>query len=391
MARRRLQFGSVFLRGANPAKWIGRYREDVVNEQGIVKRVRRSVVLGTKVELPTKRLAQRHLETTLTRINAPEYRPGRIAIVEDYADRWQREVLTQRKPSTVRASVAHLRCHIIPQLGKLKLDEIGRERQQVFVTQLSQKLSRKSVLNIVGTLSSMLSTARKWDYIALPVKMSDLVLPDGGVKPEARFFNPEQVRDIIKLAQQPFRTMANVLAMTGIRAGELLGLQVEDIDFERRLLFIRRSVNRGNVQSVKSKASLKPLPIPNALAEILKEHLRTWKENPQRWLFANQRNRPFAADKLVMFKLWPILDVLGIPRCGFHAFRHFHSTMLLELGAAPQVAQAQMRHSDPRITLEVYSHIIGDSHRLAVEKVADVLNVLDPIGPKLAAVGEWIQ
>jgi len=165
-------------------------------------------------------------------------------------------------------------------------------------------------------------------------------------------------------------------------------LQVEDIDFERRLLFIRRSVNRGNVQSVKSKASQRPLPLPDALAEILKKHLRTWRENPERWLFTNSRTRPFSGDKVVTFKLWPILDQLKIPRCGFHAFRHFHSTMLLELGAAPQVAQAQMRHSDPRITLEVYSHVIGESHRIAVDKVAELL---DPIGLKQDCSGEWIQ
>ena len=53
--------------------------------------------------------------------------------------------------------------------------------------------------------------------------------------------------------------------------------------------------------------------------------------------------------------------------------------MLLELGAAPQVAQAQMRHSDPRITLEVYSHVVGESQRSAVEKVAELLG---PIGPE---------
>jgi len=297
-------------------------------------------------------------------------------------------VLAQRKPSTVRASIAHLRCHILPELGKLKLDGLGKELQQGFVTMLSQKVSRKSVENIMGTLSSMITTARKWGYVAEPVKIGDLVLPDAGVKLEARFFTPEQVRHILRLAEEPFRTMFYILAMTGIRAGELLGLQVEDIDFERRLLFIRRSVNRGNVQSVKSKASQRPLPLPDALAEILKKHLRTWRENPERWLFTNSRTRPFSGDKVVTFKLWPILDQLKIPRCGFHAFRHFHSTMLLELGAAPQVAQAQMRHSDPRITLEVYSHVIGESHRIAVDKVAELL---DPIGPKQDCSGEWIQ
>jgi integrase len=388
MARRRYQQGEVFLRGKYPPKWIGRYREDVVEEKGIVRRVRHSIVLGPKSELQTKCLAQRRLELILTRINAPEYRPGRVATVAEFAERWKRDVLAQRKPSTVRASIAHLRCHILPQLGKLKLDELGRERQQMFVTLLSQKVSRKSVENIMGTLSSMITTARKWHYIAEPVKLGDLALPDAGVKTEARFFNPQQVRDIIGRAQEPFRTMFQILAMTGVRAGELLGLQVEDVDFERRLLFIRRSVNRGHVQSVKSKASQKPLPLPDALCRVLKEHLRTWRENPGRWLFVNNRNRPFSADRIVMFKLWPILDALKIPRCGVHAFRHFHSTMLLELGAAPQVAQAQMRHSDPRITLDVYSHVIGESQRLAVEKVAEVL---DPIGPKQDASGEWIQ
>jgi integrase len=388
MARRRYQQGGVFLRGKNSPKWIGRYREDVVDEKGIVRRVRHSMVLGTRSELPTKRLAQRRLEVTLARINAPEYRPGRVATVAEFAERWKTEVLAQRKPSTVRASMAHLRCHILPQLGKLNLDEVGREGQQVLVTMLSHKVSRKSVVNIMGTLSSMITTARKWGYVAEPVKLADLALPDGGPRAEARFFTPEQVRQIIRLAKEPFRTMYYILAMTGIRAGELLGLQVGDIDFERRLLFIRRSVNRGAVQSVKSKASQKPLPLPDALARILGAYLHNWRENSERWLFANSRTRPYSADKVVMFKLWPILDQLNIPRCGFHAFRHFHSTMLLELGAAPQVAQAQMRHSDPRITLEVYSHVIGESHRIAVDKVAEIV---DPIGPKQDSSGEWIQ
>lgn len=388
MARRRYQTGWVFLRGKNPPKWIGRYREDTLGQDGIVRRVKNSIVLGTKAELPTKRLAQRRLELILARINAPEYRPGRVATVAEFAERWKTEVLAQRKPSTIRAATAHLRCHILPQLGRLKLDEVSRERQQVLVTLLSQKVSRKMVVNVIGTLSSMMTTARKWGYVAEPVKLGELALPAESVKCEARFFTPEQVRQIIHRAEEPFRTMFYILAMTGIRAGELLGLVIEDLDFQRRLIFIRRSVIRGQVQTVKSKASQKPLPLPDALAEILKRHLSTWQENPERWLFANNRSRPYSADKVVMSRLWPILETLDIPHCGLHAFRHFHSTMLLELGAAPQVAQAQMRHSDPRITLEVYSHVVGESQRNAVERVA---RILAPIGPKQNDSGEWIQ
>jgi integrase len=389
MARRRYQNGSVFLRGKRPPKWIGRYREDIVGEAGQVRRVKHSVVLGSRAELATRKLAQRRLELILARINAPEYRPGRISNVSDFIEKWRVDVLAQRKPTTIRAANAHLRCHIIPQFGKLKLDELSRERQQTFVTLISRTVSRKTVENVMGTLASVLTTARKWGYITETVKMADLVLPDAGEKIEARCFTTEQVRAIIAEAAEPYKTMFSILAMCGLRAGELLALKVDDLDFDRRLIHIRRSVNRGEVQSVKSRSSQKPLPMPDALGAILKSYIplpRPASSEP--WLFVNRRGHTFRASKVVQKRLWPILDRLNIPRCGLHAFRHFHSTMLLELGAAPQVAQAQMRHSDPRITLEVYGHIIGESQRVAVDKVAAVLA---PTGPNSSVSGEWIQ
>jgi integrase len=388
MARRRYQQGRVFLRGKKPPKWVGRFRVDVVQQDGTVMRVERSVVLGTRRELPTEKLARRRLELLVAPINSPGYRPGRIATVAEFAERWKSEVLVQRKPSTIRAALAHLNNHILPQLGKLRMDELGKEQHQAFVTNLSRKVSRKSVLNVLGTLSSMLTTARKWNYVCEAVKVGELALPDEGVKAEARFFTPEQVRQIITLAVEPFRTMFAVAAMTGLRAGELLGLQVEDLDFTSQLIFVRRSVHRGRVQSVKSRASRKPLPMPEALANILTDYLKCWHENPERWLFHNRRGRTYSTDKVVMFKLWPILDTLRIKRCGLHAFRHFHSSMLLEVGASPQVAQAQLRHSDARITLGIYSHVIGESQRNAVERVAELLR---PNAPKSQETEEWIQ
>jgi len=68
---------------------------------------------------------------------------------------------------------------------------------------------------------------RKQGYFTSSIKMGDLALPDEGVKVEARFFTPEQVRKIINLAAEPFRTMFCILDTTGIRAGELLGLKAE--------------------------------------------------------------------------------------------------------------------------------------------------------------------
>ena len=79
MARRRYQRGYLYLRGRRTLVWVGRWREDVMRSDGSVQRIRRSLVIGTRADFPTRRLAERHFETLLARVNAPSYRPGRIA------------------------------------------------------------------------------------------------------------------------------------------------------------------------------------------------------------------------------------------------------------------------------------------------------------------------
>jgi integrase len=377
MARRRYQRGSCFLRGKNQV-WIGRYREDLLQQGGTIVRKRCSIVLGTKKEFPTKRLAERRLDSILARINAPTYRPGRVATLEEFADRWKLEVLSTRKPSTQHAAESHLKNQILPFLGKLRLSEIGPEHQQAFVTKLTGTISRKTLLNVLGTLSAMLRTANNWGYGCESVSFAKLALPSRGIQEKAACFSGDQVRTIIAKANGQFQVMFSIAAMTGLRAGEILGLKAEDFDFEGRLLHIRRSVWRGKLQTPKSVGSIAVLPIPDSLVAIVKRHVSLLK-NQERWLFLNNRGKFFIAENVVRQALVPILDELKIPRCGFHAFRHAHTSLLLASGAAPTVAQAQLRHSDARITLGVYGHTVEGAHREAVEKVAAIL---DPIGPK---------
>jgi integrase len=176
--------------------------------------------------------------------------------------------------------------------------------------------------------------------------------------------------------------------MTGLRAGEALGLQWGDLDLERRLISIRRSSWYGQTQTTKSVASETVLPIPDALHVVLKTYREKWKPNPQGFLFVTRNGRPPSSNKVVESHLWPILNALGIPHCGLHAFRHSHTALLLDTGATPKVVQRQLRHSDARTTLEIYGHLVGDAQREAVEKVAVVL---DGSGRKSATRDEWIQ
>ena len=373
MARRRYQRGTLKLVGRS---WVSRWREDVIGSDGRVRRIRRAQVIGTKSpdDLPTEKLAHRRFDLLLAKVNAPGYRPGRISTLVEFSERWQADVLSQRKASTVKAAKSHLRCSILPQLGTMRLDQLGKENVQSFVRYLSKKYTRKTVLNILGTLSALLNTAKEWGYVCEGMNRRGLALPVEGERKRARFFALEEARQIIAKAEEPFATMFAVAAMVGVGPGELCGLQVDDLDFSGRLIHVRRSAYYGKLQGTKTRNRIRTLPMPEPLAARLENYLRNWRPNPARLLFATSRNKPISANNVVQRKLWPILDQLGIPRCGLHAFRHTHASLLVGMGAPVTVAQAQLGHADARITLGIYSHVIGDAQRQAVERVAKALD-----------------
>jgi integrase len=371
MARRRFQEGQVYRQGKS---WIGRWRDDVLMPNGEVRRIRRARVIGTIREYPTKPLAKRRLQIVLAAVNDPAYRPGRITNLADFVERWRSEVLSQGKPSTVRAAESHLRRHLLPAFGRLRLDEVGPEAQQAFISRISTIVSRKTVLNIMVTLSAILNKAKEWKYLTETVNFQSLALPAGNGGAQARFFTVTQAQAIIATAEQPWKMVFALASMTGMRAGELLGLQNGDLDFQAGIIHVRRSAWYGKSQTPKTRTSARTIPMPEALARSLKEYLQHWRPNPAGYLFVTRNNRPPSSNNVVEHHLWPILNRLGIPRCGLHAFRHMHSSLLVETGAPVSVAQAQLGHVDPSVTLGIYSHVIGDSQRRAVEKVAEILD-----------------
>jgi len=380
-ARQRYQRGSVSLRGE---VWYGKYREDVVGLDGKIKRVQRSPRLGTKKEYPTKHLAERVMEQILSRVNMPQYRPGRVATVVDFAERWKLDVLSRRKPSQRVSASSNLNFHIVPYFGNARLDAIGVESQQNFVTYLTNRqiykgespLSSKTIFNVLGILSSMLNTAKKWGYICEGVSLNKLALPERDIAREARSFTVSEVQQILAAAEHPYRLMYGIAGLAGLRAGEIMALRVCDVDLQKCILHVRQTAWYSKIQTTKNKASETDLPIPSALADMFKEYFLEWKPNPANLLFANRRGHPAIAETIVKKRLHPLLDRLKIPRngkCGFHAFRHMHASVLLESGASPKVAQRQLRHSDARITLGIYAHIVEGSHRRAVERMCEIV------------------
>lgn len=146
-------------------------------------------------------------------------------------------------------------------------------------------------------------------------------------------------------SKRPRELFFTKLALTGLRASEILGLRVSDCDLTRSLIFVRQTAWEGQIVRVtKTEGSRNSVPMPSAIKERLTEYLRTHKHE---LLFVNRNGRPHSRNKIVQKVLYPVLDKLSIERkgrrIGLHAFRHGLASMLID-SASPAVAQRQVRH-----------------------------------------------
>jgi integrase len=369
--RRRFQKGTLIVRGKTPVR-CGVYREDVLQANGTFKRVQRCVVLGPVSSL-SERAAWKRFQPHLDRVNSAGKLPPKTGkTLEQFVQEWRNSVGVTLKGSTVRAYESHLRAHILPKLGGLSLTEINAKVVQAFVAYLaSGGRSKKTVENVLMTLSSLFCTARSWEYACGSWSQENLTLPREGIKKEPRCFTDDEMRQMIANAPEPLSTILAVTAVLGLRIGETLALRVSDLDFKRKIVRVRQSVDAAtrDVQAVKSQASSADLPLPSQLETRLRTHLQKHQGKGD-LLFVNRNGRPFSANKLREKQLHPLLEKLGIPRGGFHSMRHGAASSLLADGATPAVVQRQLRHSDARITLGIYGHVVGSQQRDAVENRA---------------------
>jgi integrase len=181
---------------------------------------------------------------------------------------------------------------------------------------------------------------------------------------------------IIEAAKEPFKTQFALAWMTGLRAGELLALTLDDLNFDRKTIRVNKSSDdlTREIRQPKTKCSVATLPVPSALEDVLRNYVRQWTPNPSGLLFASRDGRPRSRTNVVRNGLKPILRKLGIPseETGMHAFRHGLATELAEASVPLTVLQSQLRHASVTTTLKIYAHVIPQSQRDAMENVGGV-------------------
>jgi integrase len=293
---------------------------------------------------------------------------------KDVACAYMKNIAPHLSPSTARQRSSHLRAHLLPQFEDSSLMAIDNQALQCFTTALLGKLSRKSILNVLGTLFAVQGYAKQCGMRVPDASLGSIKLGGDREGTEAKYFKSDAARQIIQKAREPYRTIFALALATGLRAGELLGIRIGDLDFDRKLIQPRTQADdrTRELRGLKTPKSRDVIPITSETITMLQEYLKNhWKDNPQGFLFPNRRDRPCKRANVVKFGLWPILKRLGHPTRGFglHAFRHALGTALADKRVSPKVVQSILRHADIKTTLRYYVHVDDDVQREALAQI----------------------
>jgi integrase len=357
---------------------VGRFRQDFLAEDGSRVRRQRSIVLGPACGLG-KREAQRLLAERLAAINQGTHKPQLIITFEHFVlERWEPNIYPMLRFLTVRNYRYIVRSHLLPFFGAMRLPEITLADVQMFLAQKAKELAPRSVLSLRNRLLKIFGTAAKWGYLDKnPVQGAEVpALVDTR---DRRTLTADQMRQLLAVLAEPYHTMVLLAALSGLRRGEIFGLRWKSVDLAEGSLLVSESNFEGHSAPVKTRASRRKVFVDRMLLEALAS-LRPERYQPEDFVFRSEKGTALHATNVQRRVLNPACERAGIPRVSWHNFRYTYATWADPSGESIKALQAQLGHTDSKLTLSVYTQPMPEAQRQIARKIAGVLL---PIAPKL--------
>ncbi len=362
-------------RKKGPDVWVFRYRED-----GNLK----YRVLGAVLQYKTKAAAQLALGDVKANIN---HRLD-AATFGDLCDRYLLEGLPERH-ATASAMRSMVRYRIKPDWKDVLVCEMAADPMAVeqWIKNLHtaprkkgekpRPLAPKTKGHTKAVFHRLFECAMRWRYLTIQRNpMSLIEIP--GVSKRTRkivLVSAAQYHALLPKLPHHCRVMVTLAMCLGLRISEILGLQWEDVDLETGKLQIRRSAVNGHVESTKTLASEDELPLHPELVKVLQK----WKEVEMPvngWLFGNiDTGKPYHADTMRQRHLNKAAasPEIGLPKLGWHAFRHTYRANLSESGLPLEVQQKLMRHADIAMTTKYGRSSMLNVTRPANAKIVEMV------------------
>ncbi len=309
--------------------------------------------------------------------------------LDDWFQTW---IETYKKPSVKQGTVETYRevysAHLKKPLGKMKLSDIRGEHLQKLLNDVSRAGFSDSIIKqVCAVLSGSLKQAYKSQLI--PKNPYELISkPKGKAKKEKVVFTREQQELFMQYSEKSYlRNFFQLAICTGMRIGELGGLQWNDIDFKDRVIHVRHTLaeQRGGgwrLDTPKTKTSLRDIPMIGKAYEILRQQEKEYKayqgnvvpiNKGEDFVFSvmGEPISQYRAESEIRAMLQNMAaDGVDFPYFTMHCTRHTFATRCIESGMTPQVLKTILGHSSLAMTMDLYSHVLPDTKAEEMEKIA---------------------
>lgn len=380
---------TVIRNGQQYTYWEARYTEGY--NSGTGKQVQRSITGKTQ-----KEVAQKLKAATASLDDGTYIAPNKMTVAQ-WLDIWQTDYLKGVKPSTISSYHATVKNHIKPNIGAIRLENLTPQDIQEFYNRRFEgdedrsPLSAKTIKNIHGILHKALQQAMLNNYIR--TNPSNACILPRIVKKKIKPLNEYQIADFLKAIKgHKYEKMFLVALFTGIREGEVCGLQWECVDFSEGSILIDKQLQslRCDVRGDNEKYALVPTKnsrertitaapyVMNLLWQAKKEQELNRKHNTgffqdSNLVFTDEFGARITPQALYRaFKL--VVCELGMPTVRFHDLRHSYAVVSLKAGDDIKTVQENLGHATAAFTLDVYGHVTEKMKKDSANRMQSFIN-----------------
>ncbi len=365
--------------------WVFRWSENINGQRHHHKEV-----IGSLKQYQSESAANKAAERLRFKLNENKQQLRSI-VFGDLINHYIDHELPRASKSTRKGNRSYIKNWIEPAWH----DKLACEMKTMAIEDWLHSINRPdgTKLKIKGVMSTIFSHGVRWELVDRNPICGQGGTPghrgaSTGVRQSGKavirriVLPPETVRQVLE--QLPLRETVMVLldAVTALRASELIGCQWQDVQWSANSLRSVRAVVEGEVKETKSRDNDLPLAKP------IMDMLRLWREHtPYRadtdWIFASPFHHgrtPYTYQILFRRHIRPVIEKLtGLKSTkqapiGWHTLRRSLATLLVSNGENIKITQSQLRHTTPKLTLELYAQTVSaDQHKAHAKVVKTVL------------------
>lgn len=362
----------------------------------------------TKTIHGTRKDAEIALAEFITEVNRGMVPEGKSITFEEFYYIWQEKYGSKElAPKTYSRYVGMLKSRILPYLGSFYLDKIKPTDLMNLYDMLEndtqikriaknngqrtlKPLSSKTILEHHRLLSAMFQRAVYWQLLVNnPARR---VKPQKTKKPKIEFFDDDECKLLINSLQDftgnklKYKVAILLDIFSGVRRGELIGLEWSDVDFKNETIEINKSTQYLPEKGIfdkapKTESSNRIVPIPNYITNVLLEYKDWYDEQRElygdKWidsnkLFVQSNGKPMHPDTLgKWYKSY--IESLGLPVVKLHGIRHTNATLLISQNVDIATVSARLGHASINTTIKYYVHSLQKNMRKAAYVLQDLL------------------